>query len=305
MDTGLLSYAILIEIIMLLVAWIAFVHWRLSKKKKELIVANAIDIPEPFEVYLQYINRELAETKAHLDDLSENHADDLESINMYQYRLKHLDAEQMAMTESKGDAVRFWELYRSNIDFVYSDETEEELPTSEDNTDEGAAETPEIESIEEQLSNYKNSSQSIIEQSNNVIELVQKLADKGESEELTHMLGLLTSERDDLSRQLELMEKEYARLMNNAAVQSKPNIQLADSDTGDMSKTLVKQNARVSELNDIVGDLSLELEDKKRLVQETQWVTRQLKETEHVVVILEDENTFLRDQIKQLLEDLE
>ena len=304
MDTGFLSYAILIELIMLLIAWIGFIHWRLSKKKRELIVANAIDIPDPFEIYLQYINRELSETKSHIDDLAENQSDDLEVINMYQYRLKHLDAEQKAMSESKGDAALFWELYRSNIEFVYNDE--EDQADDEDVLEDVAEESDgisETEGLAEQLDHYKNSSQSIIEQSNNVIELVQKLADKNESEELTHMLGLLTSERDDLSRQLEQMEEEYARLMNNAAIQSKSAE--TGTETGEMSKTLAKQNTRVSELNDIVGDLSLELEDKKRLVKETQWVTRQLKETEHVVVILEDENNFLREQIKQLLDDNE
>lgn len=299
MDTSLLSFAILIEVIIFLVVWIIFIHWRLSKKKKALNTANDIEVPDPFEVYLQFINRELSETKIHLDDLLENQSDDRETIHMYQYRHKHLDAEQKAMSASKGDTAQFWELYRSTIDFIYTENEKKDDVNSERDSQ------PEIQSpqgLEEQLDQYNNSSKSIVEQSNNVIELVQKLAAKEDSEELAHMLGLLNSEKDGLISQLNRMEEEYARLMNNAALQSRSVMIDSNIENGEMSKVIAQQHSRVAELNDIVGNLSLELEDKKRLIQETEWVTRQLKETEHVIVILEDENSFLRDQIKQLLE---
>lgn len=302
MDISFFSYALLIEIIILLLVWIGFIHWRLSKKKKELVAVNSVDDADPFDVYLQYLNRELSDTKAHLDDLAENQSEDIEAINMYQYRLKHLEAENTAMLESKGEVAKFWEIYRSNIDFVYTDEAADD---SEEQT-EDVSEEPLSEA--ESLTNFKENSVSIIDQSNNVIELIQKIAAKDDSEELTHMLGLLTSERDQLSSQLKQMEAEYDRLMHNAALQlqsGSDNPVLSadrDEDSAGMSTMLSKQNARISELSDIVGDLSLELEDKKRLVKETEWVTRQLKETEHVVIILEDENSFLRAQIKQLLE---
>lgn len=299
MDISFFSYAFLVETIILLLAWIGFIHWRLSKKKKELVEVNSVEVPDPFEVYLQYLNRELSDTKAHLDDLAENQSEDIEAINMYQYRLKHLEAENTAMVESKGEVTKFWEIYRSNIDFVYKDEADDEPAEQTD------AETEEPLSEAESLIKFKDNSSSIIEQSNNVIEFIQKIAAKDDSEELVHMLGLLTSERDQLSRQLKQMEDEYNRLMHNAALQANTHSTIhvdRDDDTEGMSKVLSKQNTRITELSDIVGNLSLELEDKKRLVKETEWVTRQLKENEHVVVILEDENSFLRAQIKQLLE---
>lgn len=320
MDAGFLSYAVLIEIIALLTGWIVFVHWRLSKKKKEMAEVSEVDIPVPFEVYLQFINRELSETMSHLDDLAENQSDDIEAINMYQYRLKHLDAEQKAMTESKGETKQFWDLYRSNIDFVYHEEEPEELaeePVAETVVAETQAPV-DLSSMEEELENYKTSSESIIRQSDDVLDLVKNLADKNQSEELLHMLSLLSSERDDLSSQLEKMEQEYARLMNNAALQLQSRSESSsdaaadmessgsnisrDDDAVEMSVVLSKQNARISELNNVVGNLSLEMEEKKALIKETEWVTRQLKETEHVVIILEDENNFLRGQIKQLLD---
>jgi len=302
MDISFFSYAFLVETIILLLVWIGFIHWRLSKKKKELVAVDTVEAVDPFEIYLQYLNRELSDSKAHLDDLAENQSEDIEAINMYQYRLKHLEAENTAMVESKGEVTKFWEIYRSNIDFVYTDE----VPNDSEEVEETVPDEPlsEIES----LSNFKDNSASIIEQSNNVIEFIHKIAAKDNSEELTHMLGLLTSERDQLSSQLKQMEDEYNRLMHNAALQVKSGSENPalnadrDEDNAGMSKVLSKQNTRISELSDIVGDLSLELEDKKRLVKETEWVTRQLKENEHVVVILEDENNFLRAQIKQLLE---
>jgi len=302
MDISFFSYAFLVETIILLLVWIGFIHWRLSKKKKELVAVDTVEAVDPFEIYLQYLNRELSDSKAHLDDLAENQSEDIEAINMYQYRLKHLEAENTAMVESKGEVTKFWEIYRSNIDFVYTDE----VPNDSEEVEETVPDEPlsEIES----LSNFKDNSASIIEQSNNVIEFIHKIAAKDNSEELTHMLGLLTSERDQLSSQLKQMEDEYNRLMHNAALQVKSGSENPalnadrDEDNAGMSKVLSKQNTRISELSDIVGDLSLELEYKKRLVKETEWVTRQLKENEHVVVILEDENNFLRAQIKQLLE---
>jgi len=306
MDISFFSYAVLVEIIILLIAWIGFIHWRLSKKKKQLMVADAAEAPDPFEVYLQYLNRELSDTKAHLDDLAENQSEDIEAINMYQYRLKHLEAEHAAMVESKGEVIKFWELYRSNINFVYTDEEPDEAEENIEAEPEAVPEEPIVETGG--IKEFKENSSSIIEQSNNVIELIQKIAAKDDSEELSHMLGLLTSERDQLSGQLKQMEEEYNRLMHNAALQSTLSNEASvihaelDDDESGMSKVLSKQNTRISELSDIVGDLSLELEDKKRLVKETEWVTRQLKENEHVVVILEDENAFLRSQIKQLLE---
>lgn len=305
MGSGFLSYAILIEIIIVLVAWLAFVHWRLSKKKKELVAVSEVDIPEPLEIYMQFINRELSETLAHLDQLAEDSAD-TETITMYQYRLKHLDAEQKAMTEAKGDTVKFWELYRSNIDFVHEVEGEE----LEEEPDVASGEpSVDTRSMQEQLEIFNKNSESILGQSNDVIELIETFSDKNESEELQHILKLLSGERDELSSQLDNMRNEYNLMMNNirsessgeseTVVSSHPEM---DKDEPIMSGVLSKQNARISELNDVVGNLSLEIEDKKALIKETEWVTRQLKETEHVVIILEDENAFLRDQIKQLLE---
>lgn len=307
MGSGFLSYAILIEIIVILVAWLAFVHWRLSKKKKELVAVSEVDVPEPLEVYMQFINRELSETLAHLDQLAEDSAD-TETVTMYQYRLKHLDAEQKAMDEAKGDTVKFWELYRSNIDFVHEVEGEElEEPVAA----EAVSTEPSVEtrSMQEQLEIFNKKSETILGQSNDVIELIQTFADKNESEELQHIIKLLSGERDELSSQLDNMRNEYNLMMKNirpessddteSAVSSLPR---ADEDAPNMSGVLLKQNTRISELNNVVGNLSLEIEDKKALIKETEWVTRQLKETEHVVIILEDENSFLRDQIKQLVE---
>jgi len=318
MGSGFLSYAILIELILILLAWAGFLHWRLSKKKKELIASQEIDVPEPFEVYLQFINRELSETHSHLDKLLEESSDE-EAITMYQYRLKHLDAEQKAMAEAKGDAVKFWELYRSNIDFVHQAEAADDAEAEPDEIPpENEEAVPETVSMQEQLDTYGESSKKIIEQSNDVIELIKTFSDKNDSEELQHILGLLTQERDQLSHQLDQMEQEYLAMMKNiqanaehssdsSSAQPEPVIEVVSQieraeETVDMSSVLTKQNSRISELNDVVGNLSLELEEKKALMQETEWVTRQLKETEHVVIILEDENNFLRGQIKQLLE---
>lgn len=307
MGSGFLSYAILIETILVLIIWIGFIHWRLSKKKKELVVSNEVDIPDPFEVYMQYINRELSETIAHLDQLAED-SSDTETLTMYQYRLKHLDAEQKAMMEAKGDTAKFWELYRSNIDFVHEVEGEEqeaEVETVEEVVVEPAAET---QSMQEELESFTTNSESLLGQSNDVIDLIKNFADKNESEELQHLLSLLTGERDELASQLAKMEAEYSRMINNVPSASSGNhespVTLIDRDQegANMSGVLSKQNTRISELNNVVGDLSLELEEKKALVKETEWVTRQLKETEHVVIILEDENSFLREQIKQLLQ---
>lgn len=305
MGYGFLSYAILIEIIIVLVAWLSFVHWRLSKKKKELTVASEVDIPEPLEVYMQFINRELSETLAHLDQLAEDSAD-TETITMYQYRLKHLDAEQKAMAEAKGDTIKFWELYRSNIDFVHEGEGEklEEEPDA-------ASSKPSVDtrSMQEQLEIFNKNSESILGQSNDVIELIETFSDKIESEELQHILKLVSGERDELSSQLDNMRNEYNLMMNNIGSDSSDEsetivsaIPEMDEDAPNMSGVLSKQNTRISELNDVVGNLTLEIEDKKALIKETEWVTRQLKETEHVVIILEDENEFLRNQIKQLLD---
>lgn len=306
MGSGFLSYAILIEIIVILVAWLAFVYWRLSKKKKELVVANEVDIPEPLEVYMQFINRELSETLSHLDQLAEDSAD-TETVTMYQYRLKHLDAEQKAMAEAKGDTVKFWELYRSNIDFVHEvegEELEEESDVAEAASSESSAATR---SMQEQLEVFNKKSEIILGQSNDVIELIQTFADKNESEELQHILKLLSGEHDELSSQLDNMRNEYNLMMNNIRPESSTeegpavsHMSRDEQDAPNMSGVLSKQNTRISELNDVVGNLSLEIEDKKALIKETEWVTRQLKETEHVVIILEDENSFLRDQIKQL-----
>lgn len=308
-----MGYAFLIETIIVLLVWIGFIHWRLSKNKKELVAVSEIEPPDPFEIYLQYLNRELSETKSHLDKLSEESPDDVETINMYQYRLKHLDAEQKAMTESKGEVIKFWEIYHSNIEFVYDDVDEsaegEEEVLEQEQPEQAVVETPE--SMENELESYQASSSSIIEQSNNVIEFIQKYAAQNDSEELQHLLGLLTSEKEQLESQLKQMENEYNRLMNNAALQMQSSAQLPvsqadrEEDEANMSKVLAKQNSRISELSDIVGNLSIELDDKKRLVEETEWVARQLKETEQVVVILEDENSFLRGQIKQLLDNEE
>lgn len=309
MGSGFLTYAILIEIILVLIGWTAFLHWRLSKNKKELVVAQEVDIPEPFEVYMQFINRELSETLSHIDKLSED-SSDTEALTMYQYRLKHLEAEQKAMNEAKGDTVKFWELYRSNIDFVHeveADEAEEvqEVPQEE---------APKVEitvNVQEQLENYSKSSEAILSQSDDVIELIKTFAEKNESEELQHIIKLLGDERDELAEQLEKMKLEYQSMMtgipteSNVLTEKKASDSLGDLDenaTG-MSSVLSKQNTRISELNDVVGNLSLELEEKKTLMKETEWVTRQLKETEHVVIILEDENSFLRGQVKQLLEN--
>jgi len=307
MNISFMSYALLIEIIILLLVWIGFIHWRLSKKNKELIAATEVEPEDPFEVYLQYLNREISETKSHLDKLSEDSPDDIESINMYQYRLKHLDAEQKAMVESKGEVIKFWEIYRSNIEFVYHEEEVEQVEeeVTEETVESDVAEPPET--MANEFESYQDKSAALLEQSNNIIELIQKYASQNGSEELQHMLNLLTAEKDQLETQLKQMEDEYDRLMNNAALQMHATTPVSQLDTTDkddvnMSRTLNKQNARISELSDIVGNLSIELEDKKRLVEETEWVSRQLKETEQVVVILEDENSFLRAQIKQLLE---
>lgn len=305
MGSGFLSYAILIEIIIVLVAWLVFSHWRLSKKKKELTVASEVVIPEPLEVYMQFINRELSETMAHLDQLAEDSAD-AEIITMYQYRLKHLDAEQKAMAEAKGDTIKFWELYRSNIDFVHESEGEEkeEEPDTTSNK-------PSIDarSMQEQLDIFNKNSESILGQSKDVIELIETFSDKVESEELQHILKLVSGERDELSSQLDNMRNEYNLMMNNIRPESSGESETIvsalpemDEDAPNMSNVLSKQNSRISELNDVVGNLTLEIEDKKALIKETEWVTRQLKETEHVVIILEDENDFLRNQIKQLLD---
>ena len=318
MGSGFLSYALLIEMILILLAWAGFLHWRLSKKKQELAASQEVDIPEPFEVYLQFINRELSETHSHLDKLQEE-ASDEESITMYQYRLKHLDAEQKAMAEAKGDTVKFWELYRSNIDFVHQVEAEDEtVEVTEEQPSEPEEEIQETVSMQEQLDTYGESSKKIIEKSNDVIELIKTFSDKNGSEELQHIVDLLTKERDQLSHQLDQMEQEYLAMMKNIEANVKhsatdsgaqtDDVPVAvsqirrDEEVVDMSTVLTKQNSRISELNDVVGNLSLELEEKKALMAETEWVTRQLKETEHVVIILEDENNFLRGQIAQLLE---
>jgi len=316
MGSGFLSYAILIELILVLLAWAGFLQWRLSKKKKELMATQEVDIPDPFEVYLQFINRELSETHSHLDKLQEDSSDE-ESITMYQYRLRHLDAEQKAMSEAKGDTVKFWELYRSNIDFVHQEETEDEVEEESEEKSPEPEEVPETVNMQEQLDAYGESSKNIIEQSNDVIELIKTFSDKNDSEELQHIVELLSKERDQLSHQLDQMEQEYLAMMKNIEANAKQSSVISNAETEeiavpvsqiqrdeedvDMSSVLTKQNSRISELNDVVGNLSLELEEKKALVAETEWVTRQLKETEHVVIILEDENSFLRGQINQLL----
>lgn len=307
MDFSFLSYAFLVEVIILLVCWIVFIHWRLSKNKNALAEISEIEPPDPFEIYLQFLNRELTDTKSHLDKLSEETPEDLETINMYQYRLKHLEAEYKAMKESSGEVIRFWDIYRSDIEFVYHDTDDEaDGEVEEIEPQPSVVEMPE--SMANELESYQASSSSIIEQSDNVIELIQKYAAQNDSEELNHLIELLQSEKDQLAHQLKQMESEYDRLMNNAALQMQSSNHIPvsqierDNDETNMSNMLNKQNSRISELSDIVGNLSIELDEKKRLVEETEWVARQLKETEQVVVILEDENTFLRAQIKQLLD---
>ncbi len=307
MNISFMSYAFLIEIIILLLVWIGIIHWRLSKKNKELNAASEVEPEDPFEVYLQYLNREISETKSHLDKLSEDSPDDIENINMYQYRLKHLDAEQKAMVESKGEVIKFWEIYRSNIEFVYHEEEVVEEVEEEETKEEVESEAIKApETMANEFEGYQNKSAALLEQSSNIIELIQKFASQNDSEELQHMVNLLSAEKDQLETQLKQMEDEYDRLMNNAALQMQASTPVSQIDRTEddvnMSRALNKQNARISELSDIVGNLSIELEDKKRLIEETEWVTRQLKETEQVVVILEDENAFLRSQIKQLLE---
>ncbi len=311
MGPGFLGYAVLIELILILIAWVGFIHWKLSKKKKELVIANESDVSEPFEVYLQFINRELSETMSHIDKLSKDESD-TEILTMYQYRLKHLDAEQKAMAEAKGDTVKFWELYHSNIDFVHEvegEELDEDVSASEEVVENELPE--ETRSMQEQLDAFTKNSESIVEQSKDVIELIEKLAEKNDSEELQHFLKLLSGERDELLTQLENMKNEYTAMMKDigsdneglSEMESPVSHIARDEDSVDMSSVLSKQNSRISELNDVVGNLSLELEEKKALMKETDWVTRQLKETEQVVIILEDENNFLRGQVKLLLEN--
>ncbi|MCK5335597.1 MAG: hypothetical protein KAQ67_05515 [Gammaproteobacteria bacterium] len=311
MGSGFLGYAVLIELILILIAWVGFIHWKLSKKKKELVIANESDVSEPFEVYLQFINRELSETMSHIDKLSKDESDN-EILTMYQYRLKHLDAEQKAMAEAKGDTVKFWELYHSNIDFVHEvegEELDEDVSASEEVVENELPE--ETRSMQEQLDAFTKNSESIVEQSKDVIELIEKLAEKNDSEELQHFLKLLSGERDELLTQLENMKNEYTAMMKDigsdneglSEMESPVSHIARDEDSVDMSSVLSKQNSRISELNDVVGNLSLELEEKKALMKETDWVTRQLKETEQVVIILEDENNFLRGQVKLLLEN--
>ncbi|MDH5517242.1 MAG: hypothetical protein OEY36_05390 [Gammaproteobacteria bacterium] len=324
MDVNFFSIAVLSEIILLLVIWIVFLHWRISKNKKNSLpddengTPEEADVTDPFEIYLQFINRELTETLIHLDDLKENHQDDFETINMYEYRLKHLNAEQKAMAEAQGDTARFWELYRASIEFVYQQPAEPEAEPEandlfEDIKNDLASKTNTVADtadMEDQLEAYRANSTALMDQNNDVIGLIQKFAETNDSAELSHMLVLLRSERDLLAERLQAMEDKYLEMLHTPVLLEKaPRETLASeiernlhNERVDMSKILSQQNARVSELNDIVGNLSLELEEKKQLVKETDWVTGQLRETEQVVIILEDENSFLRSQIKELLE---
>lgn len=312
MDLNFLSYALMIETILLLIGWIVFLHWRISKHKKALNEVPEVEPVNEFDVYMQYLNRELSDTKAHLDDLAQNESDDVESINMYQYRLKHLDAEHKAMAAANGEIAKFWEIYRSNIEFIYTEDdvAEDVAPAvaaeSLPETSEPANQETDTRSMQEQLESYRENSAQIIEQSDNVIDLVKTMAAKTDSEELRHMLGLLEGENEELKSRLAQMQREYEVMMHNAGISlSKENTPVSlierDEETVSMASVAIKQNQRISELNDIVGDLSIELAEKTRLMEESQWVTRQMKEMEHVIIILEDENAFLRGQIKQLL----
>ena len=328
MQISTFNVMLVLELILVLIALVAFLFLRLRKIKR-----TAINVDEnafsDFEIYLQYLNRELTDTKAHLDTLYENESDDIETIKMYEYRLKHLVAEHDAMKESKGEVMRFWELYHANIDFIYAEEAAEETTEVTENIEE-PAEISAVESvpvsdvvpeemlpIQDQFDEVKSKSTTALAQNNEVIELVQKIAVKTDSEELKHMLSILTDEKLKLEHELHLMQQEFEKLMKNASYlsQQASGDMVSGDDTeittdfkdhyeqDDIKALMNKQNKRVIELNNVIGDLTLELEDKERLSNEVQRLEQQMKEMGHVIIIMEDENEFLRDQINALLQD--
>ncbi|TCK18727.1 hypothetical protein DFR30_2011 [Thiogranum longum] len=150
-------------------------------------------------------------------------------------------------------------------------------------------------SMKKQLRELEASRQKLTEQ----LEILMPEAER--SEELRALLDTMNGQRDRLQAELDQLESQSDELAKTAT-QNTPVQEQENESSSALTKQIDKQNRKISELHHLVDDLNLEAEKAEELQSRFKQFELASRDMNMCIQVLEEENQFLQEQIKSLLE---
>ena len=291
----------------------------LYRKRKQLqaelhALTLASKTPQTFESiasgYLPYLEKQILESREQLESSEGTDEPDNASVEALNYRLSLLEAEKK-VTERCNDYPE------SRWDHVTELFTPPETPEPEPEPDESPEEQPEdgnaldkaqarIKSLEKFRDNFfamKKQLQALEASRDKLTEQLEALLPEAErSEELKALLDNLNAQHERLQDEMAQLESQSDELTKSASTNSS-NTESPESDSiSELSNQIETQKRKMSELHHLVDDLQLEAEKAEALQAQLDQFDLSTRDMNMCIQVLEEENQFLQEQIKSLLQ---
>lgn len=297
---------------------------------------GAPDMHDPWHDFLQ---EEINRTRTRITQLANDGITPVRNLEVLELRLKALQAEQQAWNRTSEDHEVFWEQITTQLSALLPAATDASTNNAQAAAEDPVKDEL-IRSMQERIENYEarlgnletfkqmffdlkqklNESQELNQQFHD--EITRTIPVEMQSPEMQAMLERLREENTALEEQLQHVEKQLYIIMHHAGhttttggkdhgAEPETSKQRLDSmsdvamhietEMTQIRDIISNQKRKISELTSHIDELQLEVNEKDHIKRELVKLADRNEEMNRVLDVLEEENTFLQEQISALL----
>lgn len=326
-----------LEIIFLVGVFLLFVAIRRRREKGAFQAAARVEPELTVDHYVQLLQAQILATESRLKQLEQGGAEEALQAAAVRARLDLLKGERKVVDGSGVDEQKLW----SSVSAVFADWVPDEA-LAEPGTDEAPASTAMVAALQQKLAASRQRIANLEQFRDNFFDiklrmeagqvLNQRLHDEidksvpreEQSPELRSAMDELKSENETLMQQLQHIQQEFSEIIEDLGEQESGlsadvgvsglanmeqikgdldgSFENLDEGVEQIRQVIVVQEQRIQELHGMVEGLQLEVGDKQRLQACIDELNDKSRELTDVIAVMEEENTFLQEQISALLQ---
>lgn len=304
-----------LEVLLVAAIYVAFLHFR-KLKRAGISGESAPGSQLAADQYAALLQELILQADARLAGLEGDDSASTELRRLIEFRLAVLKAERTAADSAGPDDDKRWDLLAESLSPL--------LPAqaSEDKKESKLVESLrlQITGYEKRLANLEKFRELFFDMKARLsdshartdqlqVEVSRAVPEDEQSPELKKLLSELESENRQLNEQLEHVEDVFTNILKQtsepvAAVEEgiAGAVSGIDRDVERIRSIISSQEKRIGELSTLIEEKEMALADKQEVERALEELRESGKEMESVIEVIEEENSFLQQQISMLLQ---
>ncbi len=315
MDTVTLSLFVVLELAALLGVVVFVLHRkrkRLQAQVQTLIAEAEKSAPDEFDSiasgYLPYLEKLIIESRDQLETSEGEAEPDGTLIEALKYRLSLLEAEKQVTERCNDYPEKHWQHVSDlfappEVPEPEQIEIAEDEPESDNALNKALTRIKRLEKFRDNFFDMKKQLKELEDSKQKLVAQLEALIPEAErSEELLTLLDTMNAQRDRLEAELAQLESQSDALAKTSSENASPDNTAEEGSVSELEEQLSQQKKKMSELHHLVDSLNLEAENTAALQAELDKVDLSNRDMNMCIQVLEEENQFLQEQIKSLLQ---